>query len=218
MEDTTIEDTLKTVETLYAQKEFQSALDLLMANKKSISPGLWNYNVGTVYAGLNEWPLARYHLLMAEREGFISKESGINLDLVEEKLEISRLEKPFGWSDYLVKGGLFVSEGILSSLALLILVVGLFNLRKSKTFKSLGLTVSAVLFVLGINWWIQSWHKMIVLTPQGIHEGPSGIFAAREEIPAGVLIITTQEEEWAKIIYPMRFQGWIKNSGLKELK
>lgn len=174
--------------------------------------------MGTVYSGLGELGEARFHLLQAENEGFTSKEVAQNLELVEAELDIPRLEKPLGASDYLIKGSLIAGEGLLTTLALAILVIGLLNLRKSKNLKQLTGLGLIVLTILGLNFWIQSWPKMIVTKPQIIHEGPSAIFEARDEIPSGVMLITSQDGEWLKIKYPSRFQGWIKNSGVKEIK
>ena len=218
MEDTTIEDTLKTVESLYIQKDYANALKILVAKQSELPSGLWNYNMGTVYAAMENWPLARLHLLRADILGTGSQEAVQNLELVESKLDVENLEKPLSLSDYLAQGSMIASEGILTSFALLILVIGLWNLRKQNSLKFLIGLFSTVLFVLGINWWIRSWPKAIVTKPQIIHEGPSGIFPEREELPAGVLVISSSSDGWQKIYYPSRFKGWIKNEGLKELE
>ena len=218
MEDTTIEDTLKTVEALYVQKDYANALKTLEANQSKISSGLWHYNMGTVYAGMREFGKARFHLLQAEREGFVSKESEQNLELVEKALDTTRLEKPLAWSDYAVRGALIASEGILSTLALFVLIAGMIGVLKKKSLKAFGTLTFFVLLIVGVDFWINSWPLAIVSTPQGIQDGPSAIFATREELPSGVLVLATHQGEWRKILYPSRYQGWIKNKGLEELK
>lgn len=218
MEDTTIEDTLKTVEAFYVQKDYANALRTLEANKSKISTGLWHYNMGTIHAGMKEWARARYHFLQAEKEGFVSKEAEQNLELAETALDISRLEKPLAWSDYAAKGALIASEGILGTMALFILIIGMVSVIKKKSLSALSILVVLVLAVVGLNFWIGSWPLAVVMKPQAIQEGPSVIFAGREELPIGVLVIATHEGEWRKILYPSRYQGWIKNTGLEELK
>lgn len=200
------------------QKDYASALRTLEASKSKISSGLWHYNMGTVHAGMKEWARARYHFLQAEKEGFVSKEAGQNLELTEAALEISRLEKPLAWSDYAVKGALIASEGILGTIALFILIAGMVSIIKKKSLSALSVLVVLVLAILGLNFWIGSWPMAVVVKPQSIQEGPSAIFAGREELPVGVLVIATHEGEWRKILYPSRYQGWIKNTGLEELK
>jgi hypothetical protein len=218
LEDTTIEDVLKTVEALHNQKDYEGALRTLEGNQGNISPGLWHYNVGTVLAKMDQLPLARYHFLMAEREGFSTKELFQNKDIVENKLEIAKLEKPVGTSDYLYKGSLIASQGILTFLSLVVIIIAIIANKKKAGLKIFfGLLVTAGIF-LGVNYWIQSWTKMIVITERPVHEGPSAIFEAREEIPSGIMLIVEREGEWIQVKYPSRYSGWIKDSGLKELK
>lgn len=218
MEDTTIEDVLKTVEALYAQKNYQEALKTLEANQANISPGVWHYNVGTILGKMENLPLARYHLMMADLEGFNSQEVIANKKLVESKLDIAKLEKANSASDYFVKGGIEASQGILTTLSLIFVILGIVNMWKKSSYKVLAVLLTSALFIIGLNYWIQSWDKVIVITTQSIQEGPSVIFPSRDELPVGVMLIISKKGEWSKIVYPSRFQGWIKNTGLKELK
>jgi hypothetical protein len=217
LEDTTIEDVLKTVETLYAQKDFAKALELLEAKKDSISEGLWHYNVGTLQAQLGNLPLARFHFLKSDLAGHSTREVLNNKELVETKLEIPRLEAPLSTKDYLIKGSMLASQGLMTSIGLIVLIIGLITFWKKKSGKALLASVLIGVSIIGLNWWIQSWHKVIVLKPQGILEGPSAIFSSRDELPAGVMLVVSEKEGWFEIKYPSRFQGWIKNSELKEL-
>jgi uncharacterized membrane protein (UPF0136 family) len=217
LEDTTIEDVLKTVEALYAQKDYQKALETLAANKGKISESVWHYNVGTVYGKLENWPMARYHLTLAEWEGLSSKEVISNKNFVETKLDAQKLERPLSASDYFVKGGIQSSQGILSSLSLFVVLIGLIVFWKKKSIRALVASLVVAGIVLGVNFWIHSWDKMIVVSTQVIKDGPSEIFGAREEIPVGLMIVGTKKGDWVEVIYPSRYQGWIKFTGLKEL-
>jgi hypothetical protein len=218
LEDTTIEDVLKTIETLYAQKDYQKALKTLESNQGKISPGLWHYNMGTIYGKLENWPQARFHFLMAEKEGLHTKEVILNRTISEEKLEVIRLEKPLSTKDYFYKAGLEASSGIFTTVSLIFLLIGLAIFWKKSSIKALGLFLVLSFGITGLSWWVQSWHRALVVEPQSLHDGPSAIFGAREEIPTGVLLITRQKGDWLEVMYPSRFQGWIKNVGLKELK
>lgn len=218
MEDTTIEDVLKTVEALYAQKNYQEALKTLEANRAEISPGIWHYNIGTVFGKLENWPMARYHLTMADLEGLNSREVTVNKKLAETKLEIPKFEKANSASDFFVKGAIEASQGILTTLSLILVIVAIVNMWKKSSYKVLSVLLTSALLVLGLNWWIQSWDKVIVINSQAIQEGPSVIFPSRDELPPGVMLIISKKGEWVKILYPSRFQGWIKNAGFKELK
>lgn len=218
MEDTIIEDVLQTAQKFYVQKDYQSALKTLDAARGKVSDGVWHYNVGTVYGQMGDWSLARFHFLSAIENGFVDKPVLQNRDLAEEKLGVTKLEKPLSAIDYSVKAALAGTQGIFTTISLVILISGLvayFRKSSAKVFLSL-ITLSASVLIL--NWWVTSWDKYIVVQTQNIHDGPSTIFASSAEIPAGVFVVTKRNGEWMKIIYPSRFQGWIKFSGLKELK
>lgn len=209
---------LKTVEALYTQKDYQGALKLLQENQTKVSSGLWNYNVGTVLGKLGNYPLARFHLLQAEKEGFHTKELILNRELVESRLEISKLEKPSVWTDYVVQGSSFLSQGFLTTISLVLVIAGIVSLFKRSSYKTVSLFLVSGAMVLSLNWWVSSWTKMIVVQPQIIHSGPSAIFPTQESLPAGLLMVTRQEGEWLEVIYPARFSGWVKYSGLMEIK
>ncbi len=218
MEDTTIEDVLKTVQNYYTQKDYQGALNTLMKNQDQVPSGIWHYNVGTVYGKLENWPMARFHFLRADSEGYTSKEAVLNRKLVEDKLHIEKFEKPTSASDYFYKYSMAATHGVFTTLGLLLIISGIMALWKKISVRiTIAFFVSAVM-VLGLNWSILSLDKKIVLSPLEIYEGPSTIFATAEELPEGVMIITSQKEAWLQIKYPSRFAGWIKDSGLKELK
>ncbi len=218
MEDTTIEDMLKTVESSFAQKDYPEALKILEASKSQIPSGLWHYNMGTVFGKMGNYPLARFHLLKAEAEGFKSKEAIANRELVESKLEIEKIETPITTSDYLVKGGMIAAQGLLGMLSLCLIIGALFTLWKKNSLKIFSLVVLPAFLLIGLNVWISNWNRQIVMNPKPIFEGPSAIFEARNEIPAGVMVVVRENEGWLQIIFPSRYQGWIKPDGLKELK
>ena len=209
---------LKTVERSFAQKDYPEALKTLEANKSQISPGLWHYNVGTVYGKMENYPLARFHLLKAELEGFNSKEVIVNRELVESKLDIQKIESPITTSEYLVKGGMIAAQGFLGMVSLCLVIAAIFTLWKRNSLKIFSIILMPALFLIGLNFWINNWERQIVITPGPIFEGPSAIFEARNEIPSGVMVVVVKKEGWLKVIYPSRFQGWIKPEGLKELK
>lgn len=218
MEDTTIEDVLKTIETLYAQKDFQKALKTLELNQGKISPGLWHYNVGTIYGKLENWPLARFHFLMAENEGLQTKEVILNRTIAEEKLEVLRLEKPLSTKDYFFKAGLEATSGIFTTISLILILIGLITFWKKSSIKALSICLVFAFGIMGLNYWVESWDKALVVETQSLQDGPSTIFGDRGEIPPGVLLITHKKGDWLQVMYPSRYEGWLKNVGLKELK
>jgi hypothetical protein len=218
MEDTTIEDVLKTIETLYAQKAYRDALDYLSQNQNSLSRGVWHYNMGTLFARLEDWPMARYHLMMADRSGYASIELSLNQRLVESKLSVKKWEKLLSSKDYAIRGALLGSEGIFTMIGFIMMIGGFYLLRnKSKQKGALATLFFSFLF-FGATLWIKSWNWGIVLGPQVVREGPSLIFNSKEELPPGVMILSVRHGEWLKVIFPEKFEGWIKNANIKELR
>lgn len=209
---------MKTFGEYYAQKDFAKAEEILQQHRKDIPEGLWHFNLGTVKAKTQEWAQARYHFMRAQREGISQEKTQQNLLFVETQLDSSRLEAPVSTSDYLVKAGLMASGGALMTLSLIILVLGLWVLRKTKDYRAACLYAVLITLPFVLNWWISSWPQAIVTESQRVSEGPSAIFPARIEIPAGTLVVGQRRGEWWKVIYPSRYQGWIKTEVLQDLE
>jgi hypothetical protein len=218
LEDTTIENALKTFEDLYLKKDYPNAILTLEKNQHEINAGLWHYNMGIALGQMNNWPMARFHFILAEASGVHSQELFQNLKLVEDKLDTVRLEQPLSTSDYIIKTGIIASDGPLLSLGFLFLVVGLWFLKKKPSLKSALLFVLAVASPLMLDLWIDSWTRKIVITTTQIYEGPSALFGVKGELPQGLMVMTNTKGEWENIIFPSRFSGWIKSDGLKRLE
>ncbi|HXH32050.1 MAG TPA: hypothetical protein VNJ01_14675 [Bacteriovoracaceae bacterium] len=209
---------MKTFEGHYARKEYAEALKVLNDQKDNLSQDLWHYNLGTTYAQLKEFPLARFHLLTAQKQGFSQAGLYQNLEIVEANLETTRLERSLSAGDNLFKAGIIISDGILVTLSLLAIAVGVWFIKKKPSLRLIVLIISVVLLLVGFNHWLISLPRSIVMENQALYEGPSAIFQGKDEVPAGVLVITEDEGQWKRIIFPSRFEGWVKSTGLKELQ
>lgn len=218
LEDTTIEPVLKTFEDFYLKKDYPNALLTLQKDGGDLPVGVKHYNLGTVYAQMQHWPDARFHFLMAEKNGFNRPEVSQNLQIAEAKLEITKLEEPLSTTDYLVKYSALATNGIFTSLSLVILVVGLVALKKTAKPKLVWLFLPAVLLPLCLHFWIKSWPWAVVMKPSGLHDGPSAIFGSRGELPPGLLVLAKNKGDWKEIVYPIRYSGWVKANELKDLE
>jgi hypothetical protein len=218
LEDTTIEDVLKTFQDFYVKKDYDNALLTLQKEGGQLPPGLLHYNLGTVHAKKGDFPLARYHLLQAERAGFSGSNLYQNLNLVENELEAGKLEEPISATDHFVRVANFVSYGILTSLSLLVLIFGLLILKRHRSWIRVIIFLVLFFIPLSMNWWINSWPRAVNMEEQEILEGPSAIFSPVGVLPAGVLIIAEDKGAWSKIIYPTRYNGWTKSKRLKKLE
>jgi hypothetical protein len=218
LEDTTIEDILKTVADLHERKDYQGALKYLDGHRGNVPADIWHFNMGTLYAGLEKWPQARFHFLMSDKHGFPGALSMNNKAMVEEKLNVSKLEKPITLSDYFYKAGLIGEKGVFTTVSLLFLFFGIIALWRKKSFKIFWTSLVLASIVLLISWWVKTWNRQIALQGIPVYEGPSLIFDARNEIPPGIMMVTTDNGPWHKVLFPSRFRGWVKNTDLKEIK
>lgn len=218
MEDTTIETALKTFQDYYLKQDFHKALQVLQQHGKDIEPAIWNYNLGLVHAELKNYPLARYHLMKAQDLGASLPELAQSQALVDEQLDVIKLEKPINASDRFIKAGLTFTDGPFVTLSLIMLITGLWSLKKTLSFKRAGLVLLSVALPLVLNLWVNSWPRRIVPEARPLMDGPSALFTSRGELPAGVLIVTNRKGDWEEVVYPARFQGWIKSEGLLSLE
>ncbi len=209
---------MKTFEDFYVKKDYSNALQTLEKHANVLPAGLLHYNLGTVYLRMENWALARYHFLRADNAGFSRTELQQNMQLVEERLELSRLEHPLNSTDFIIKGALVVQNEILTSLSLILLVAGLIVLRKSASVLKVVLWSFIVILPIGLSYGIGMLPKYIVTEPLVLADGPSAIFDTTGELPAGVMVIVKTKDDWKEIIYPSRFTGWVKASGLKKLE
>ncbi len=218
LEDTTITDILKTFEAYYQKNDFKNALKTLSDHPESLPSGLWHYNLSTVYAKLENWPLARFHLLVATKEGVSVPGISQNQTLIEEKLEVGKLEKSLSTSDYLYKAAKFITIGEITSFSLVFLLIGLLILKKKPSFKRFSILLILTLLPLSFSLVLKKYPEGIVLSTEKVLDGPSVIFGSVADIPAGIKVITTGDGDWREILWPSRFHGWIRTSALKELE
>ncbi len=183
-----------------------------------MEPGLWNYNMGVIQYELKNPALARYYFLKSERSGFEDPKLIQNKNLIETQLEISKLENPINSSDWFIKSSLIAAQGPLLTIGLITLVLGLWSLKKSLTFKRLALIFAIAALPLGLQFWISGWSQKLVSVQLPIYEGPSVLFMIRGELPPGVILVTNKKGDWEEIIFPARFHGWIKSEGLLSLE
>jgi hypothetical protein len=202
----------------FAKGDYPNAMNELEKVREKISPGVWHFNMGTVQAKLSRPAEARYHFLEARHMGLQEEALTQNLQFIEDQLEVVKLEKPIEPMDYAMKFGLWAENGFFTMLSLILLLGGLLVLKREKKYWVLAVTIIVAAIPIGIGTWVNSWDRSVNLVPHEVLEGPSAIFASRGELPPGVMVITKRSGDWVEIIYPSRFRGWIKSTGLKELE
>lgn len=175
--------------------------------------------MGLTLTKLSNFPQARYHLVKAKNSGLIDTNLNALLRETEEKLNVESTESAKSFSDYVIKTSQFCStNGLFTTLSLVIMLGALFSLKKQRTQKKLVVSSLLIAMPLLLNLWINSWPFSIVTENVAVKEGPSTIFNNLEEIPAGTMVIVTKKENWFKVIYPSRYTGWIKENEFKKLE
>ena len=91
MENSNINEVLKSLETLYFEKKYNDTITLLLENKSQFAPEIFHYNLGTTYAQKGNWAVGRYHLERAAKYGYHSDGIRNNLEFVNAKLSTSNL-------------------------------------------------------------------------------------------------------------------------------
>jgi len=208
---------LETFEKLYKGKQYRQALDYLQKYQKELDPGIYHYNFSLLMIKNENWPLARYHLLMAENNGIFDEGLYINQKFVGEKLDTVRYEEPQTINDYFIKYSFELSSGFYTTLSLLFLIVGLIVIKKVSKLRSWIFWAVLVLSPILFNYWVDSWEKVIVEKEIVIMDGPSNLFMTEKKIPPGVLLVLETKDGWSKVIYPSEFNGWINETHYKRI-
>jgi hypothetical protein len=216
--DKSIEDALALFKESYLKNDFGKSLEILESHKSAIHEGLWHYNKSVIHAKLGQFPLARFHLIKAEKAGFETLELALNKRIIEENLKISNLEKSLGFTDTAIKTSLFSSQGLNLTLALLLLLVAVILWIKKSSKKIISTLMLVSYFFILFNFWIRNWNLGITLNEEQLYEGPSVIFQTNSKLPPGILVVTLKKDQWLKVIYPSRFSGWIKGDQLKDIQ
>ena len=198
--------------------DYPNALLTLNNQKSNLPDDIWHFNMGTVLGKLDQLPLARYHFMMAEAKGFHGEQLSEAQDYISEKLELERLEKPIEVQDYLFRTGMIFSEGIFTTFSLIFVVLGIWLIRKKAQISQIIMIFVLALIPLGLDFWVRSMPKRIVMDSTPVFEAPTAIFGTKGELPPGVMIITKQKEGWEYVLFPSRFSGWIKPVGIKPLE
>jgi len=208
---------LETFEKFYKGKQYRQALDYLQKHQQDLDPGIFHYNFGLLMIHNENWPLARYHFLMAENNGVLDKALFVNEKLVEEKLDTARYEEPQTINDYFIKYSMEMSAGYYTTLSLIFLIGGLVIVRKISNLRAWTIWSLLVLAPILYNYWVDSWEKVIVEKEIVLMDGPSNLFLTEKKIPPGALLVLKTKDGWSKVIYPSELHGWIRDTDYKRI-
>ena len=207
-----------TFDELYLKKDYKSAAQYLLDNKKQFESGIFHYNLGTVYSKMGDQPAARFHFEKAIAEGYINSSSLNNLDFVKSQLQVDDLSTSTSFPDQVVNTMTSIPMAGYFSMTLLLMII--FTLLiKLKKIQNKWIMVFVMLLsltpVLISNFYVENINFAVALKEVPIYEGPSKIFSEKGKVRAGSKVILGQlKDGWFYIEFPISLAGWISKDQL----
>lgn len=194
----------------------KEAEEVLTQLKGELDPSVYWFSMGKLYAKDNNWSDARIAFLKSQKI-YPRQETIDNLLVVEKKLVVSELEAPRSIKDYSIHTTYFIGAELALTLNLALLVWGLWRFKKTKSYKQLLAIISVILMLSGLSFWTRNWPWVVAEEELIVFHGPSEIFDKVQVVPKGIKFLGVEKDSWIKIIYPSRFEGWIKKENISEL-
>ena len=203
---------------LYLKKDFKSAAQYLLDNKKQFESGIFHYNLGTVYSKMGDQATARFHLEKAIAEGYINSASINNLAFVKSELQVDDLSTSTSLPDQVVNTMTSIPMAGYFSMTLVLILVFTLMVRFKK-IQNKWIILFVMLFsltpVLISNFYIKNMNYAIVLKEVPLYEGPSKIFSEKGKVHAGSKVVLGQlKDGWFYIEFPISLSGWISKDQL----
>jgi len=207
---------LKAFEDHLAKGETSEAQRILNEAKSEMEPSVYWFNQGLLHAKNNNWADARISLLKSQK--LLSRQETIsNLEIVEKQLVVSEVEAPRTVKDYLISSTYFAGSELALTLNLALLIIGLWNFRKTKSIRGFIGILIMMIMLSGLSHWTRNWPWMVAEEEITVLDGPSEIFESVSVIPKGIKFLGVERDSWVKVIYPSRLEGWIKKENISEL-
>ncbi len=218
MSNSNINNSLKSLESLYLKGDYDSAIEMQKNMGKEFSPGHLYYNLGTLNFKKGDLAAGRYYLELAKKYGFNSSLVEHNLSVAKRKLEVSEISLE---DTFFNKAANFILETPTShflTLTLLLITFSIF-LYRSRFIKNTIVFILVLIFSIlpiGFHKFYLSKIKLAVsLGVSEIYEGPSTIFSKIGSIrPGEKIIIGEESNDWLYIAFPKNLNGWVSKNQL----
>jgi len=211
MSDGSTDDNLKSLEQLYIEGNFDSALDGLLSLKSELSPGHFHYNMGTLYAKTGKYAASRYHLEKSISEGHINSKVLNNLSFVKEKIQPDDLNlSPWGQTLMTLSPFSFYLYLLISLIFVMNLLLAV-RFQKLKSPVLIGIFTLLSLFPISFkHFYLNKLNFAIGMEDIQIYEGPSKIYAQTGQIKAGSkVLVRNGGDGWFYIEVPTGHSGWV---------
>lgn len=205
-------------EILYNKKDYKKAIEVLLKTNKANDSGIYHYNLGTAYAQLNEFPIARFHFEKSFKAGFSKSELENNLKLVKNNLQVEEIENSNDIIDFVNNFGVDLPPFAFLTLIFLIILASVKFIFVNKILSKFRFCIALIflLILFGVKFfYINTLKVAIVFQESIVTSGPSKIFEEKNRIKAGTKIILDKEDkDWVHVQNPRSLSGWIKKDNL----
>jgi tetratricopeptide (TPR) repeat protein len=205
---------LKSLETHFVEGRYEKAIELLEGMRGDLSLGQYHYNMGSLYAQLEQLGPARYHLEQALNAGFVNTAVYNNLEIVLAKLPVRDLSTSTHFIDQLYSWLLSAPEGAYLSLSLLfalLLVLSFMTRYLAHNWLRWSLCVLLVIPVGTNQLYLKHLETVVSMQDSPVRVGPSQVYDQTYMLPAGAKVLIGEEAEgWGMISRPKALAGWVR--------
>ena len=206
------------LENLYLKQDYATVQKKLLENKDTFDPGVFHYNLGTLFGKQGNFPAARYNLEKSLKLGFFDSRLKENLQTIKIHLANRDLDNSDHWKDQLLNWGAGFPESVFFTWSLLWCLGILLLIRFKKMIRKVTITISFLLSILPISlskFYFNDINYAINLQNTPLREGPSSIYPEMMMIEAGSKFIVREGNDgWFYIKSPSFLTGWVRGDHL----
>lgn len=218
MENNKNSQILKQLKQFFDNEEYNSAVELIKANKDKFEPGVYEYNLGVAYYKNDSLVSSRVWFEKARQEGFISNELNGALEEVTTKLEVVRLEESQSFNDSFNSFAVNIPVDAYYTVTLLFLVLLAVFYKKIDKYIKVIILVISFLPMSFYHFHVKDFNSIIVLEDQVVYRGPSAMFEQTQIIPKGMKLLTSKTHgDWRYVLTPSSHRGWFKTKKVESL-
>lgn len=212
--DLSMSELLKSLETHFVEGRYEKAIELLEGMRGELPAGQYHYNMGSLYAQLEQLGPARYHLEQALNEGFVNTAVYNNLEFTLSQLPVRDLSTSSHFIDQIYSWLLNAPEGAFLSLSLfflLLFVVSFMTRFLARPWLRWGFFALFLIPVAADQLYLKHLNTAVSLEEIPVRVGPSEVYEQSYLLPAGAKILLGEETEgWGMIQRPKELAGWVK--------
>ncbi len=218
MPDSKADQILKSAEEFYVNQDYDSALSVILKAKSDLDPGLFHYNLGSIYLKMEQLGPARFHLEKAKNFGFSYPMLWKNLKYIKAQPQVLDPTKSKNFQEFFVGKVIDTPMFFVGLFGLICTIFILLSFRKKwieiKAAVA-GVILLALLPLAGSYIIKNGYQYAIALKPIRVYEGPSKIYPDYGEIAEGSrVLINNLQDDWYFIISPSSQSGWVEKTDL----